>query len=481
MNIPNLLLQRAHLTPDRIGLFGIEKNYTFQELFAQSLIVAGRLRRLGVKSGDHVGVLSSNDEKMVILLHSLQQLGCVSVLLNTRLTAEELSFQLRDANVEVICTEAAFANRCSFINKDSIYTITDLFSNEGEEFEPEKELILEDICSIMFTSGTTGKPKGVLQSYQNHWWSAMGSVLNLGLDENDCWLCAVPLFHISGFSILMRSVIYGIPMKIYREFNAKEINLDIEAGNGTIISVVATMTLRLLEDLGNRKYHPRFRCFLLGGGPASLLLLQKCMKADIPVFQTYGMTETCSQVVTLPPEYSLTKLGSAGKALFPCQLTILDPNEQGEGEIAVKGPNISSGYYRRLEATQDAFREGWLLTGDIGYLDEEGFLFVVDRRSDLIISGGENIYPAEVESVLQAHEAVIEAGVTKIPNDKWGQVPYAYITVRQVVGEEELLRWCEERLAKYKVPHGISIVKELPRNAANKLVRNELRALWERR
>jgi len=250
--------------------------------------------------------------------------------------------------------------------------------------------------------------------------------------------------------------------------------------------VVSTMLTRITDYLNGEHLPAHFRCMLLGGGPAPLPLLETCADFGIPVFQSYGMTETSSQIVTLAPEYSLAKLGSAGKTLFPSQINILTTEgknaQPGEaGEIIVKGPNVTPGYLYREDATKEKFRNGWLHTGDIGYLDEEGFLFVLDRRDDLIISGGENIYPAELEGILLGHSGVTEAGVIGIPDEKWGQVPAAYVVIRKSadVTEEELIEFCSTRMARYKVPKEIHTIEELPRNAAKKLLRRKLRELWE--
>jgi O-succinylbenzoic acid--CoA ligase len=191
------------------------------------------------------------------------------------------------------------------------------------------------------------------------------------------------------------------------------------------------------------------------------------------------MTETASQVVTLTPEHSMSKIGSAGKPLFPCQIKIVkdgkecSPNE--EGEILVKGPNITKGYWKREEATNKAIQDGWLHTGDQGYKDDEGFLFVLDRRSDLIISGGENVYPAEIEAVLLSHPKIKDAGVVGVEDNKWGQSPHAFIVTREDISIFELEQFCKSRLASYKIPKNFSFLDELPRNAANKLLRRELK------
>ncbi|PJN91185.1 AMP-binding protein, partial [Bacillus sp. mrc49] len=226
-----------------------------------------------------------------------------------------------------------------------------------------QEFYLEDTATIMYTSGTTGNPKGVIQSFGNHWWSAVGSVLNLGLHEGDTWYCAVPIFHISGLSILMKSVIYGMKVVLAERFDEREANKAIQENGVTIISVVTTMLNRMVHDLKGASYPDDFRCMLLGGGPAPIHLLEACKEKKIPVYQSYGMTETSSQIVTLAPEYSMTKIGSAGKPLFPSQLRIEKDGKvsgPGEaGEIVVSGPNVTKGYFNRLDATQQAISDGW--------------------------------------------------------------------------------------------------------------------------
>lgn len=468
---PIWISQRAQLTPDRIGLIFKDESYTFNEIFTQAYQWAALLYEKGVRENDHVGVSMGNSPRTVFIIHALHLLGAKTVLLNRRLQPRELIWQLE--NVKATC----FIHDNDFPDTGLIDICVDTLKDFSSAEQPElrNECCLDDVCSIMYTSGTTGKPKGVLQTYGNHWWSATGSAFNIGLNQDDAWLAAVPLFHISGYTILMKSVIYGMTVILYDHFDEEAINHELINGNVTIISVVATMLSRLLENLGDRQYDEKFRCMLLGGGPAPLPMLMECKKKSIPVYQTYGMTETASQIVTLAPEYALTKLGSAGKPLFPCQVKINSLNGESQGEIFVKGPNVTCGYWERPEANEESFEQGWLKTGDIGYIDEEGFLYVLDRRSDLIISGGENIYPAEIEAVLLSHPKVREAGVVGKEDSKWGQVPVAFIVSDQEVNESEILDFVRSDLASYKVPKQIIFVRELPRNSSNKLLRKELR------
>ena len=317
----------------------------------------------------------------------------------------------------------------------------------------------------MYTSGTTDRPKGAILTYANHWWSAIGSVLNLGLLPDDRWLACLPLFHVGGLSILLRSVICGFTAVVHLRFDAREVNRAIDEQGVSMVSVVSAMLDRMLAERGGRPYPSTLRCILLGGGPAPLPLLERAVQAGAPVVQTYGLTETASQVVTLAPEHALTKLGSAGKPLMGSQIRIDD-----DGEIHVVGPTVSPGYLHRPP------RDGWLRTGDLGYLDNEGYLYVLDRREDLIISGGENIYPAEVEATLIAHPAVREAGVIGLADAEWGRRVAALVVLEpgQTATPEELIAFCRMRLAGYKVPRRIAFRESLPRNAAGKLLRRDL-------
>ncbi|WP_108672242.1 o-succinylbenzoate--CoA ligase [Peribacillus acanthi] len=485
--MPNWLKKRADLSPHRIALSFEKEEISFKQLFEGSQRVATVLYRMGISKKSRVALLGRNHIDSVFVFHALLQLGTEIVMLNNKLTVAELAYQIQDSNSECIISDNKFMEKVrSFkpILIDSILTE----ANRMDEIDAPilDEFEMNRTATIMYTSGTTGQPKGVMQTFGNHWWSAVGSVLNLGLREEDCWLCTVPIFHISGLSILFRSLFYGMKVLLHERFHEEKANEAIFQQGVTIASVVTSMLNRMLLEMGKQTYPSTFRCMLLGGGPAPLTVLETCKQKGIPVYQTYGMTETSSQIVTLPPEYSLAKLGSAGKPLFPCSIKIMNDEVEavhGEaGEIAVKGPNVTKGYLFKEEATLKSVKDGWFLTGDIGYLDSEGFLYVLDRRSDLIISGGENIYPAEIENVLMQHSAIYEAGVTGIEDEIWGQTPVGFVVLHEgkKISSEELELFCRGKLAAYKVPKCFYFVNELPRNASNKLMRRNLRQLMDK-
>jgi O-succinylbenzoic acid--CoA ligase len=474
--IPHWLTKQADTSPEQTAVeFPNGSQVTFHELKIKSQQFARKLAVLGVKKDSHVGILSTNELSMMVAIHALSYIGAVTVLLNNRLTKAELDFQIKDADVSILLTNDKLRENGQALKVPEMRTFSEIEQGEEKNVPLKSEIALSDPFTIMYTSGTTGFPKGVIHTYGNHWWSAIGSLLNLGFTEKDKWLAALPIFHVSGLSILIRSVVYSMPVYLMDKFDEKLVQEAIMTRGVTIVSVVTIMLQKLVSQLGENRYPETFRCLLLGGGPAPKTLLEKANKKNMPVFQSFGMTETASQIITLSSRDALNKIGSAGKPLFPAQLKIDNAGEEEIGEIFVKGPMVTAGYYKNKKATIQALQDGWLATGDLGYTDDEGFLYVVDRRKDLIISGGENVYPSEIESVLAGMNEIKEAGVTGQEDDTWGKVPVAFVVKdKSQLTEAEVKNYAKTRLAGYKVPARIYFVSELPRNASNKLVRNRL-------
>lgn len=467
---PNLLKKRSSLTPKRIALRFNEQVWTFEQLYNEANEFAEKLHTKGVNPGMRIAILASSNPQLVLAIHGCMQLGCELVMLNERLTEEELTFQLHDSHTDYLLVDSFETRSIAYPNKLSFEEIKLAVPTT---FEIEKDWFKNRTITIMYTSGTTGNPKGVRQSLENHVMNAMGSALNLGVHTNDCWLCTVPLFHISGFSILMRSVLYGNTVNLHTKFDAERAVEEIMSGTVTRMSVVAVTLERMISVLEEKglSLPNTFQSMLVGGGPVPLNYLERAIQRNIPVLQTYGMTETASQTTTLSSEDAIRKLGSAGKPLFFADVRI--DGKEKIGEICIKGPHVTTGYVGAAEL-KNPLVDGWLHTGDMGYIDEDGYLFVVDRRSDLIISGGENIYPAEIEQTLVKHPAVKEAGVAGQHDDKWGQVPVAFVVLKDDISEEELKAFMKTELASYKQPVSYYFVEQLPRNASNKLMRREL-------
>jgi O-succinylbenzoic acid--CoA ligase len=444
--VPDWLRQRAELSPERLALLGPDAEaLTFADLDRRVDAATGGLQRLGVQAGQHVGLRAPNSVNFVVAVHALMRLGAVLVPINTRLTEPEVAWQRADADLRLVLGEG------------------DPVAHEAQPLL--RDFDLDAVHSIVYTSGTTGRPKGAQLTYGNHWWSAIASALNLGTLASDRWLACLPLFHVGGLAILLRSMIYGIPAVVHTRFDPECVNDAIDRDAITIVSAVSTMLERMLTQRGDRPYPSTLRCVLLGGGPAPLPLLERALGLGVPVVQSYGLTEAASQVATLSPEDARRKVGSAGKPLMGTRVRI-----EPDGEILVSGPTVSPGYLHQTPHAE------WLRTGDLGYLDDQGYLYVLDRRDDLIVSGGENVYPAEVEAVLLAHPAVEVAGVFGVPDTEWGQSVSAAVKLRQTVSADELLAFCRQRLAGYKVPRRLDVVEALPRNAAGKLLRRELQA-----
>ncbi len=476
MYLPDWLARRAALHPDRLALIGADAQYTFAELDRWAGAVADRLRGI-VAPGARIALLAPNYPAFAAVVHAAPRVPVTLVPLNTRLTAAELAFQAQDsAPAALIASRDLWSVARAAAGALPVLALEEVAAPPAGDPSPAPLIDLAAPHTILYTSGTTGRPKGAILTAGNHWWNAMGSMLNLGLRDDDCWLATLPLFHAGGLSILLRGAIYGIPVVIHERFDPAQARRDLIRHRITIVSLVAVMLQRLLA-VDPAPFPASLRCVLLGGGPAPLPLLEQCAARGVPVAQTYGMSEAASQAATLTPADALRKLGSAGKPLLPVELRVVMADGRdappGEvGEIWLRGPTISPGYLGQPPRSPDA----WFATGDLGYLDAEGYLYVVDRRSDLIIAGGENIYPAEVEAVLLSHPAVIEAGVVGLPDPEWGQRPVAAVVTRASVTADELIAYCRERLAGYKVPRVIIELEALPRTAAGKLRRHELRA-----
>jgi o-succinylbenzoate---CoA ligase len=484
--LPNWLTHRAYLTPDRPAIITPTEQLTFRNLLSRAQTTAQQLAGLDVKLGDAVAVLMRNSVEFVVMMHAVNMLGATLVPLNTRLAPSEIAWQLDNVKAKLFITDEDNDStaQTALTERPLASNETALDASPAPTVPLLEQYTLDAVHSIIHTSGTTGNPKGTLITFGNLWWSSVGSALNLGNHADDCWLACMPLFHVGGMSIAVKSVIYGIPMVLHTSFDAAAVNRAIDEQHVTIISVVATMLTRMLDERGDKPYPNWLRCVLLGGGPAPQSLLERCAAMHVPVVQTYGLTEAASQVATLAPEDALRKLGSAGKPLFPMEVRIVaddKPVAAGTvGEIIVRGPSVTPGYINQKEASRQTLRNGWLHTGDVGYLDDEGFLYVVDRRDDLIISGGENVYPAEVEAVLVSHPDVIEAAVIGLSDPTWGAIPAALIKLREgaTFNADAIRDYCAAKLAKFKVPAYIKVASELPRTASGKLVRRTVAAQW---
>jgi o-succinylbenzoate---CoA ligase len=441
MRIDDWLAQRAQSCPERTALIAEGAEVTYAELEAEATWVARRLAAHGVRRGSTAALTMHPRREQVVLAHALMKVGAALLPLSPRLTEAE-----RARIVEVI------------------EPIVDL-DDPGLLTEAEADLPLlgehdtDAICAYVLSSGSTGTPKPIGLTYGNFLWSAMGGAYNIGVDPADRWLCCLPLSHIAGLSIVMRSAIDGTTAVVHDGFEVERVARSLAEDRITVVSLVTTMLSRLLEagvDLSGP------RAILVGGGPVPESILAAALDRGATVVQTYGLTETCSQVTTLAPEDAQRKLGSAGRPLLTSHLRIRD------GEILVQGPTVAPGRYDE---------SGWLHTGDLGYIDDEGFLYVQDRIDDMIVTGGENVVPSEVEAVLLAHPAVEDAAVVGREDPEWQQAVTAVVVLApdSDVTADELRHFCAETLAGYKVPKRVELAAALPRTPSGKLMRRALR------
>jgi O-succinylbenzoic acid--CoA ligase len=488
--IPNWLEQRAQTNPEHAALIYSGRAISYADLAARTAVACGRLHRLGVRRGDRVALLLAGRPEFAAILHALPYLGAVAVPLNRRLSPAETARQLADSGPRLLVYDSTARETVAAVRRhlplfaastdadplDDDATLDDV---SAEPDAGDARIDLQAVHSIIYTSGSTGHPKGVLLTYGNFFWSAVGSAFNLGVQRDDRWLACLPFCHVGGLSILLRSVIYGTTAVIHDGFDAVQVDRALEEERVTIVSVVANMLQRLLERRGDRPYPLWLRCVLLGGGLAPLALLQACRARGVPVVQTYGLTEAASQVTTIAPAEAERKLGSAGKPLLGTEITLSGPNgpvpSDAVGEILVRGPTVSPGY---LDPADNVPREdGWLRTGDLGRLNSEGFLYVMGRHDDMIITGGENVYPAEVEAVLHGHPAVAEACVFGVADARWGQAVAAGVRLRvgTTAAPSELIEYVCQHLARFKAPRHIHFVQDFPRTASGKIIREQVR------
>ena len=467
METQNWLLKQAATLPNQIAIDDGNERLSFAELKKQVEVLVGKIDHLN--PGSRVGLLATNTLMSYKLALAIMCSGRTIVWLNWRLAGEELERQIKDSGLQLCLVENSLW-RSGMTNPFKSYSAFLITNADPGELIP---VFKSDwVASIMYTSGTTGKPKGVLQTFGNHFYSAVSSALNLGLSPADKWLCVAPIFHISGFSIIMRGLIYGMTVRLVEKFRAEEIERILANETVTIMSVVPFMLKKLIQQQNktNTHYNSAFRCMLLGGGTIDRETLEICLQRSIPVVQCYGMTETCSQIIALRSADALLKLGSVGQPLFSTQLKL-----SKDGEILLKTPALTPGYLNLPDKLPSKMIDGWYRTGDIGHLDKEGYLYIDGRADEMLISGGENIFPQEVEQVYQRYPQINEVAVVGQNDSVWGQVPVAFVVSDRRLSTTKLMNYGYEHLARYKVPQHYIFVSELPKNASGKIRRFMLR------
>lgn len=501
------LHRRRQKSGSKAALISGDRTLGYTELAGRTDRLANALRDRGVAKGDRVAYLGENHPSFVETFFACGLLGAIFVPLNTRLAAPELQFQLQDSGARLLVNAAVLEEVASSAAETTAVTRRFVLAPDGgtegsavkpssavERYDevlsaagaghPDVAVTLDDGAMILYTSGTTGKPKGALLTHGNITWNCFNTVVDMDLNRNDVALMISPLFHVASLDMgLLPMLLKGATVVLEAKFDPGRVLELIRLHEVTTLNGVPT-TFQMLCD------HPEWPTADLtslekltcGGSAIPRRVLDAYEERGIGFTSCYGMTETAPGVTMLPVSRSKDKAGSAGLAHFFTDVRIADPlggpSLAGQvGEIQISGPNVIKEYWNRPDATADSYADGWFRSGDMGYRDEEGFLFVSDRIKDMIISGGENIYPAEVEAAIAELSAVASVAVIGVEDSKWGEVPRAIITLREGASltEEQLRAHLDGRLARYKIPKSVMFVEEMPRTASGKIRKVELR------
>ncbi|GAB7542994.1 acyl-CoA synthetase [Cupriavidus sp. 8B] len=494
------LCRRAARSPQRPALTCAGQTWTYAELVADAEKMAAVLAAGGVGRGQRVGYLGLNDPLFLVTQFACGWLGAIFVPLNFRLTGPELAFILNDAGVHTLFADEDYAALIDEVrptlecqrylrraDAPGWEDLLPLMAQAGAAL-PAVPTHPDEVAAVMYTSGTTGHPKGAMLTHGNFWANNLNVMMLSDLASTDVALNFAPLFHVGGMCCVCLPILMaGGHLVLQRSFDAAGVMQAVAEHRVTVSFAVPAMLLFVSQ-------HPDFtradlsslRTISVGGAPMPEPLLRLFAGRGIPVNQGYGLTETAAATTFLAPERAQDKLGSCGTPAMMTEVCIRDfdgkplTEPQARGEICARGGNIMKGYWNRPDATAGAFYEGgWFRTGDVGYADEEGFYYVCDRLKDMVITGGENVYPAEVESVLYEHPAIAEVAVIGSPDERWGEHVIAVVALKPGSGLtlEELQAFAEPRLARYKLPRALRVVKALPRNPTGKVLKVRLREM----
>ena len=506
--LPEFLSHNATLYPDQVALAYEDQTLTFAQLEERANRLANALAQRGVGRGDNVALLMYNRLEVVESWFGCQKLGACPVPINFRLAQPEVDYILDNANAVGIIADADLGDRAAAaagrLDGVRFHLGVGELPEGAESYEealsgasadlPDTVVDDEDLAFLMYTSGTTGRPKGAMLSHQNLWQHTLNWIHELQVTRDDAFLTGLPLFHIGGVNAVLPFLYLGgkaicLPSGGFDAGHSIDMLIRHEA---SMCYFVPTQWLEICNHEKLEGYdRSRLRSALWGASqaPPSTLELLTDTFPNSEIVNAFGQTEMSSVTCMLMGrEDSVNKMGSVGKPVINVRVRIVDADmndvPEGEvGEIVYRGPSVMQGYYRNDEATAEAFAGGWFHSGDLVSRDPDGFIYVVDRKKDMIISGGENIYPAEVEAVLTKHDGVAEAAVIGVPHPRWVETPLAVVVASEGArpGEQELIDLCRKELAGYKKPSGVEFTEELPRNAAGKVLKRNLRDQYAER
>jgi O-succinylbenzoate-CoA ligase len=502
-NIGAVLSKRAYMNPDNEALFDVAagRRFTYAELNDRSNQVANALLASGVRQGDRVALLMMNSHEFVASFFAIAKVGGVIVPLNWRLVPDELEFILKDSGTTVLIAGEEFAAAVTELQargdrtdvgtwvhvggegtKPSFAVHFDAWVDGQSTTEPPITAFDDDLLYIMYTSGTTGLPKGVMHTHNTQ--MAALYTLNATADFRigDRYLNPMPLFHVGALTPAMATAYRGLAHVLMRAFDPVKVweLIKQEKINSSLLVPAMLGAMRMVYDPAVHDYSS-VRWFLSGAAPVPKALIEAYAGMGIEIHQVYGLTETCGPACLTTPEDALRKAGSTGKAFFHTDVKVVRPDGSEcdvdeQGEVVVAGDHVMTGYWNRPEATAESLVDGWLHTGDVAVRDDEGFIWIHDRLKDMIISGGENVYPAEVENVILTCPGVADVAVIGVPSEKWGESPLAIVVKKDPALEERaIIDHCEGKLARFKMPVAVRFVDVVPRNASGKALKRELR------
>lgn len=496
-NVATLLTESAERYADRPVIILDDTRMTYAQLNDLSARAAAMLKAQGIKPGDRVAMVMPNVPHMPVLYYAILRIGAIVVPLNPLLTPRELTYHFTNAEVSAVLTWEGMIDASQQAAKEAgDIPVVSIGAQETMQklqgVEPDHEMVDrddDDTAVLLYTSGTTGKPKGVRLSHGNIFWNAFNVDSLVDTRRRDINYAVAPLFHIGALnSFTVRAMVRGNTTVIRRGFVPSQVLADIENYGVNNAFFVPAMLLALTHD-------PEFkgskldslRALICAGAPVPPVVISLFESKNVPVQQAWGLTETAPFATYLPTELTYEKAGSAGLPMPHTQVRVVDPatgepieEPHQRGELWVSGPNVTGGYWEDEGATAAAFTDDWFHTGDIGYRDEDGYYYVVDRLKDMIITGGENVYPAEIERVLAEHPDISDAAVVGAPDEEWGERIVAVLQPQpghEVPSIEELRQFCSDRLARYKLPKDLVTVEEVPRNGSGKLDKVAIRQL----
>lgn len=499
--IGDLLSQRAYLSPDKVGYVDeLGESLTFRELDQRCNQIANALINGGIAKGERVALLLMNSSEFIELFFALGKIGCVVVPLNWRLVADELEFILKDSGATKLVFSDEFVTTIDELHQRGEKTdigqwfhVSDgerthfaesyhEFRDSGSVAQPQVTVSEDDILYIMYTSGTTGLPKGVVHTHRTSFYGALTIAATTYYQEDDVFLSPLPMFHVGALTPLTLSIYRGIKSVVMRAFDPVKAWELIERENVTIGLLVPAMMNFMLQVPNFERFSVnQWRWVMTGAAPVPFSAIKAFADLGIDVMQVYGLTESCGPACLSSGAESLERVGTTGRSFFHTDVKVVRPDgtdcaAEESGEVLLRGDHIMKEYWNRADATAETIVDGWLHTGDVAMMDADGYVYIQDRMKDMIISGGENVYPAEIENLLLTLGGVKDCGVIGQPSERWGESPYAVIVREdESLTEPDVMTFLDGKLARFKMPCGATFVDEIPRNPSGKILKRLLR------